>query len=192
MKKAIRDISLGQNDFVIRGSDNDVISTGAGQDFIISGGGNDTIDSGDDSDMVIAGAGNDIISGGGSQDFLFGDAGNDIIFGGSGMDWTYGGEGDDVIMGGAGADRIWGQLGNDRFDFNNINESNSAGRDAIFDFVQGTDLIDLSDLDAFGISNLADITITNNGTYTFIEANNVDFEIQLSGVINLNNSDFIF
>lgn len=192
MKKTTRDISLGQNDFVIRGDSNDFISTGAGQDFIISGGGNDIIDSGSGSDMVIAGSGNDIIYGGGSQDFLFGDDGNDIIFGDSGADWIYGGEGNDVITGGTGADKIWGQMGNNRFDFNNINESNSTGRDSIFDFVQGSDVIDLSNLDVFGINSFSDITITNNATNTFVEANNVDFEIQLSGIINLNNSDFIF
>lgn len=180
------------NDFVVTGDNDDDISTGPGQDFIISGGGNDTIFSGSGSDMVIAGAGNDKIFGENGQDFLFGGTGNDEINGGEGSDWLFGGEGDDILIGGLGADKIAGGEGSDTYKYTSVVESSNSFFDIIFGFEQGTDVIDLSDLSAEGISSFADITVNNQGGTTTISGNGVDFFVQLKGGFDLTDADFIF
>ena len=180
------------NDFIITGDDDDDISTGIGQDFIISRGGDDTVVSGMGSDMVLAGSGNDRIFGENDQDFLFGGTGNDEVNGGEGNDWLFGGEGDDLLIGGLGADKISGGEGVDTFKYVSTFESNGSFFDIIFGFEQGTDIIDLSELDFDGISSFADITVDNQGGTTTIAGNSVDFFVQLNGGHDLTASDFVF
>jgi Ca2+-binding RTX toxin-like protein len=180
------------NNFIITGNNDDDISTGLGQDFIISGGGDDTVNSGADSDMVLAGDGNDTIIGENGQDFLFGGKDNDKIYGDEGNDWIFGGEGDDFIEGGLGADKLVGGVGNDVFNYKSAVESTGSFFDIIFGFQQGSDLIDLSELDFDGISGFSDITVDNQGGTTTIAGNNTDFFVQLKGGFDLVEADFIF
>lgn len=63
----------------------------------------------------------------------------------SGNDDFKGSSGRDYIIGGLGADTMAGGGGTDFFDFNTVAE---AQRDVIMDFVRGTDIIDLSTIDA--------------------------------------------
>ena len=56
-----------------------------------------------------------------------------------------------VLIGGVGEDTMTGAAGIDRFDFNTVAEiGNGATRDVITDFLEGTDDIDLSTIDANG------------------------------------------
>lgn len=86
------------------------------------------------------------------DDYLYGNAGKDMLFGLEGNDWLYGqsdddkldgGDGNDHLFGGDGNDTLTGVAGNDVFVF-----QANAGNDRIVDFTQGSDIIDLTALDA--------------------------------------------
>lgn len=83
--------------------------------------------------------GNDVLDGGSGNDILVGGGGDDTLLGGSGNDTLTGGNGEDVLTGGSGADR---------FVFGEIADSNPGAADLITDFVRGSDIIDLSAIDA--------------------------------------------
>ena len=124
---------------------------------------------------------------------------SDRLFGGNDDDKLIGGHGRDLLVGGAGADVLSGFDGTgagdgatDIFDFNLLTESDSTSHDLIVDFEQQIDKIDLSDLSTQGISGIADIAISDDGTNTYIKGVNVDFLVELSGVYALGASDFIF
>lgn len=79
------------------------------------------------------------ISGGMGDDTIIGDAAANVILGD---------DGDDLIIGRIGIDVLTGGAGVDVFDFNAAVESFAGGGDQITDFVSGTDIVDLSDIDA--------------------------------------------
>jgi len=85
---------------------------------------------------------------GAGKDVVKASDGADIILGGDGNDRLLGQSGDDVIDGGAGNDKIKGQAGFDTFAF-----APGGGRDKLFDFTQGEDLIDVR---AYGFESFAD------------------------------------
>ncbi len=70
------------------------------------------------------------------------------IFGGQGADTIAGSQSGDLITGGLGADSLRGGGGADAFIYRSTEESASAGSDHILDFTGGSDLIDLSAIDA--------------------------------------------
>ena len=187
-------------DFVISGKGDDSISPGSygtfplidDNDFVIAGDGNDFVQSGDDQDFVFGGKGEDSIAGGEGNDFLFGGDDNDFIRADEGNDFIFGGNGNDIIFGDQGADIITGGSGADSFYYEHINESNAFASDLIKDFEQGVDVIDVSFLSPWGINDFSDVTVSNNGANTIIEANNSNFEIELAGVYNITGSDFVF
>lgn len=114
-----------------------------------------------ESDYIQGLAGNDSISGGGQKDNLLGDAGNDFMTGGAGDDLLRGGDGNDVLRSGDGNDTLGGEIGNDSLyggrgdDLFVIGD----GQDRIFDFVDGTDQILLTNGLTFD-----DLTITASTT----------------------------
>jgi len=103
-----------------------------------------------------------------------------------------GGKGADILFGGFGADTLKGGKGKDTFVFDLLSDSNSDAWDVITDFKQGKDTIDLTGLAIEGIDDFSDVTITDNGTDTFVTANSADFQIELSGVHALIDADFIW
>lgn len=100
--------------------------------------------------------------------------------------------GNDNILGSHGADILTGGADADNFDFNSFVDSNSSTCDTITDFVRGEDTIDLVGLSGAGITQFSDFTVSNDGTDTFVEANSYDFEIKLTGVLALDETDFDF
>ena len=140
--------------------------------------------------MLIGLQGSDYLDGGNGEDVLLGGLGNDYLAGRDGSDIILGGFGADVILGGDDSDNLSGGFGNDRFVYSNLGESIATGRDVITDFMQGSDVLDFVSLAFFGINAFADVAVTNDGVNTFVSDNNSDFEIELSGVIALNDSDF--
>ena len=151
------------------------------------------------------GSGHDNVQGGNATDTLNGGAGNDILNGGNG---------NDVLTGGMGTDSLTGGGGADIFVYAEQAESGpGAARDKISDFVQGADRIDLSDMDAnsttpatedftfigtaaFG-SVAGQLRYTASGGITVIEGDTdgnglADFQIELTGEIPLQSTDFIF
>lgn len=144
----------GAGDDEIHGNaGNDVLNGGTGDDALYGDQGNDNISGDDGNDQMYGGTGNDSLlggnghdelNGGDGQDYLAGGAGNDQLNGGAGVDKIVGGSGSDTIDGGAGNDNLWGgdwsaDGSQDTFVFNS-----GTGKDYIFDFETGIDLIDLT------------------------------------------------
>nr|WP_319385645.1 M10 family metallopeptidase C-terminal domain-containing protein [uncultured Roseibium sp.] len=97
---------------------------------------------------AIGGSGNDIIYGNELANELRGLGGNDSLVGR---------DGDDVLIGGTGVDTMEGGEGRDTFVFEDGDTGNSFSTwDIITDFVVGLDLIDLSGIDADGLSGIID------------------------------------
>ena len=94
----------------------------------------------------------DVISGGNVANVLFGDAGDDTLLGRGG---------DDTLIGGLGGDTLGGGAGADTFVYRNVDESSGDAADRITDFETGSDVIDLSAVDA-------DETVARNQAFTFI------------------------
>ncbi|HWO55931.1 MAG TPA: Ig-like domain-containing protein, partial [bacterium] len=192
------------NNFVAgENSVSDIITGGSGNDLIFGGTGNDTLNGGAGNDLLVGGDGNDTLNGENGNDWLIGGAGNDILNGGAD---------NDVLIGGTGRDSLTGGSGNDIFKFNVTGDSttNTATADLIIDFVQGQDLIDFSAIDASGAAgdqaflwggNTA-ATIANSVTWSVSGGNTIvrfdntgngtaDMVVVLTGIHNLNQSDFI-
>jgi Ca2+-binding RTX toxin-like protein len=132
-----------------------------------------------------------------------------------------GNSGNNVLTGGLGKDKLAGKLGADTFDYNATKESAVGTKhDIIQDFKHGTDKIDLSTIDAdtttggngaFTLLTTLDAAFTGHaGELHFtsiLNASNVrtgtmvegdvngdgvaDFQIELSGIVNLTAIDFI-
>jgi Ca2+-binding RTX toxin-like protein len=163
------------------------------------------------------GAGTDTLI---SIENLTGSAFADILTGNDGGNVLSGGAGNDRLTGGLGRDTLTGGAGNDVLDFNALAESGvGAGiRDVIIDFQRGFDDIDVSGIDAKA-SRTGDQNFSFIGTrefsgkagelhfQTFDEvgtANDItvvsgdvdgdrsaDFEIEIFGIHQLTNSDFL-
>jgi large repetitive protein len=95
-------------------------------------------------------ADNDTLNGNGGSDFLFGGAGTDTLNGGLGSDRLYGGAGSDSLVGGPGSDTMTGGTGSgsDTFVFSSVADSAPGAPDTIVDFVDSSDRIDMSAIDA--------------------------------------------
>ena len=114
--------------------------------------------------------------------------GDDRVQGGFGRDFLVGGLGNDRLKGNAGADSLLGGAGIDTFVFSGV-----PGNDTIFDFVSGTDKIDLT---AFGIG-FADLMFTASGANTTIDVDadsdsDLDFQITLLNAAAPAQADFLF
>ena len=118
----------------------DVVRGQEGNDLIFGGNGNDTLYGSVGSDTIEGNDGNDRILGDEEDDFLFGNMGNDRLYGGTGNDTLNGGDGDDVLYGDSTDSRIDGAVGADTFVFDL-----DDGNDQIWDFVAGTDVVQLED-----------------------------------------------
>jgi serralysin len=233
----------GGNDVLDGGAGNDTLSGGAGADTMTGGVGFDWVTyegaaagvtlnlgrtgtggdaAGDRYGSIegwIGSAHDDVCIGGNSAECLMGGAGNDMIEGGTGNDTLIGGIGNDTLLGGNGRDQLTGGDGSDTFRFDRGPETGRTltTRDVITDFLQGTDRIDLSRLDAntrvaadqsfiFNEAVLAQLTAPAQlvfrhemigGVEHTIVAGNVDtrlaadFEFALLGRYDLKATDFI-
>ena len=144
----------------------DLAFGGAGADQIFGGAGSDQLFGGAEADLMVGGADNDLLAGEVGDDQLFGGVGADQLVGGDGVDSLFGGEdgdllfggaggdtlngeaGGDVIVGGAGGDVLVGGAGGDLFLYQLATDSTNAAGDLIVDFTAGSDVIDLSQVDA--------------------------------------------
>ena len=153
--------SGNQDDVIVSGAGNDIISnSGAGDDTIDTGAGDDTVsDSGAGNDTIILGEGTNIMSDSG--------AGNDVITGGSGNDtMTDLGSGNDtatlfngvnIATGNSGDDTISGGTGVDTF---------SGGANA--DTLTGAGGADFLYGDNAGSKEVITYTVTNKGANTSV------------------------
>ncbi len=162
---------------------------------------------------LLTGSGNDDLSGNSNANKIQSSAGNDILRGWAGDDVLYGGTGADRLVGGLGRDLLYGGANDgdaDIFVFTAITDSaKGAARDVIFDFVSGTDDIDLAGMDANATlgGNQAftwgGTTAAANAVWYTVSGASVllrgdvngdgifDFEIQIAGVNTLAATDVI-
>ncbi len=183
----------GGNDTLLGGDGNDVMYGGSGHDSFDGGNGVDTVsfakstfaanvdlslhlimnDADSDFNESIVNVEN--LTGSNSSDILRGDSGDnrlvgmkgdDMLRGNGGNDTIQGGDGNDLITGGAGSDRLSGGNGNDTYIYTSTSDSGltAADRDVILDFLQGSDKISLTQIDA-------NTTISGNQAFSFIGSN---------------------
>lgn len=182
------------NDRLNGGSGNDRLRGGSGEDLIQGHTGNDLITGGKDDDTLEGGAGNDRIQGGSGADSIKGDQGNDrlngnhgndVLYGGSGKDLMSGGDGDDTLDGGRGQDHLTGGAGADVFVF-----GTNMQKDAITDFEDDVDMIDLS---AHGPAVISSLTFVQSGDDARIVVDAANFVVLRNfDVADLDAGDFIF
>lgn len=100
-----------------------------------------------------------------------GGTGNDTITGGSAADTLNGGGGNDSLAGGGGQDQLTGGAGTDNFIFAVGDSQGVIGlADVITDFVDGTDIIQISgvaDFSSTGGSDFADLAIDQSADRGF-------------------------
>ena len=200
------------------GAGNDTLFGFGGDDTLIGGAGADSLQGGDGNDRIVfdendswwsgdAGIDTAVYVGdsnityaldqGGFENAEFGD-GNDTIYGGEAVNNIDGGDGNDTIFGFGGSDTIIGGLGNDSLNGGAGADifvfSDNSGHDAILDFEDGLDVIDLSShsqiTDYNDILNLA----TQVGSDVIIDFGNGS-TIGLVGVdlsTELDQTDFLF
>ena len=142
-----------------------------------------------------SGSGNDVLTGNDAANNLSSGAGNDTLSGNGGNDVLIGGAGGDTLSGGAGADIF-------RFLANGDSQV-GAGRDTITDFTRGSDLIDLSALNAsrfIGTSlftgTAGDVRYAAFDGTTIVEVDSngdrvADFQVAVSGIAQLAIGDFL-
>lgn len=168
-----------------RGGD-DVLAGGDGGDRMNGGGGRDVLFGEDGDDVLNGGGGADDLFGGDDNDRLRGGGGADGLAGGAGVDELDGGEGDDFLDGGLGADELRGGAGADRFFF----APGQAEDDAIEDFEQGADRIDLS---AFGGLAFENLGLSQDGDDVVIDLGAGDtVRVRNAALADFDAGDFLF
>jgi Ca2+-binding RTX toxin-like protein len=200
---------------------NDTFIGGTGGDTMDGGSGIDTVDYSTDTTGVVVdlsvnfggidggSSGNDTlisienVLGTNLNDFFIGTSGNNVLNGLGGNDIMSGGFGSDKLTGGAGANTFKYQFTADSLP--------GTSHDVITDFVHGVDKIDLKFIDAIpsvsgdqafrfvagaGFGFEGDLRVAFVGGNTLIQGNTdtdstPEFEIQLSGLHPISNTDFI-
>ena len=195
------------------GNGNDQLTGGKNGDKLYGEHGDDSLIGGGGADRLFGQVGNDFLSGESGKDIIQGGAGDDTIQGDEGADKLLGGSGNDTIVGGFGQDKLWGNSGSDSFKYSAVDDSpvGATFRDKIFDFSSGSDLIDLSSIDAnestagnqsFSFQGMGgllgtaqELRFQHLGANTLISGSvngsGADFQIQLVGNINLTSADFV-
>jgi len=209
----------GESDNSISGgAGNDTLFGFGGDDTLIGGEGSDSLQGGDGNDRIVfdeddswwsgdagidtavyVGEGNITyaLDQGGFENAEFG-LGNDTIYGGAVDNNIQGGAGDDTIFGYGGSDTIIGGLGNDSL-YGGVGAdififSDNSGHDAVLDFENGLDVIDLSSHSQ--ITDFSDVLglATQIGSDVIIDFGNGS-TIGLVGVdlsTEIDQSDFLF
>jgi Ca2+-binding RTX toxin-like protein len=138
---------------------NDILVGGAGIDTMIGGLGDDTYEVTESGDVVVENAseGSDTVwahvnyaLSANIENLIYGGTGNFAGTGNSLNNLVMGGNGIDILDGGAGADTLIGGAGADTFVFSALSDMGvgAGNRDYIGDFIDGSDHIDFSAIDA--------------------------------------------
>jgi Ca2+-binding RTX toxin-like protein len=213
----------GAGDDLLYGENgNDILEGGTGYDVIHGGSGYDTACYANSYAGVTINLATGVASGGhavgdhlveiefvtGSShaDSLTGNDGRNILDGGGRNDTLVGGAGDDTLIGGFGKDTMAGGADKDVFVFRALGESRGttdANRDAITDFQQGLDHIDLKGLGNLGFvasepfhGAAGELNYAFSGANTIVSADvngdlAADFALEVNGHVNFTAADFL-
>lgn len=191
------------NDKIQGGNDVDYMDGGYGTDVLVGYDGNDAQYGSFGNDSIFGGRGNDLILGEDGDDALRGNKGNDTIDGGFGSDRMYGGSGSDLMEGFEDVDYILGERGNDTIEGGEGNDKLTGGTgadvfvmdfgggyDAVRDFEDGTDLMDVSKM---GINDFSQVTTSAVTAGVKVDMGGGDiFLLEGAALADINGSDFIF
>ncbi|HYJ31101.1 MAG TPA: calcium-binding protein [Allosphingosinicella sp.] len=174
--------------------------------------GDDSLEGRGAPDLLEGGDGADLLAGLGGDDVLEGGAGADTLDGGDGRDTLHGGDGADLIIGGHNRDLLTGGGGADTFRFGHTDGGHGAFADRIADFTPGTDLIDLSQMDAdpgqsgrqaftfigsaafSGTPGEVRVETRDGDTWVLIDGHGgatASIEIAMTGTVSITGADFI-
>ncbi len=218
------------NDTLKGEENNDTLHGGAGADRLDGGAGTDTVSYADASKAVTASLAKASINTGYAMgdsyvsvenltgtiyaDKLTGNNSANVLNGSSGNDVLKGEGGADTLLGEKGADDLYGGSGKDLFVFKALTDSTvkSSGRDTIFDFQAGSDLIDVSGIDANAKSSgnqkfsfihtdsfhgkPGELRFVKNGSETYVHGDvdgdrKADLAIHIDSLVTLKTSDFL-
>lgn len=140
------------NDYIVGSFGNDRLFGKAGSDSLYGGGDQDTLYGGNDADILNGNDGHDEMGGGSGNDSIHAGDGDDIVYGGLGDDTINGFDGADTLYGGAGDDLVYLGARDGRRDVYGTVTDN--GKDTIWRFEDGIDVLDLSGSD---FTSFADI-----------------------------------
>ena len=184
-------------------SGDDTMDGGTGDDYVLGREGDDLIFGSEGNDRLYGDlegqSGNDTLYGGAGDDHVLGAAGDDELYGGKGDDWVDGGTGNDELYGGAGNDTLYANWGDNTLEGGEGEDtfvfipSPGGGTNAITDFADGEDNIDMSRIE--GISGFEDLTITADGNDAVIDLSGHGagtIRLQNTSVDDLDATDFLF
>lgn len=168
----VRD-SEGKHVYSYGSSDDVCFYGGEGADYLYGGAGNDRLYSYADDPLTLIDFGNDRLYGGSGNDKLYAGSGNNYLDGGDDDDELYGGDEDDELYGGSGNDFLKGNFGNDRYVGGTGNDifcfdlncgSGGTGKNIIYDYEVGKDIIRFEDRLAWQSYSVSGSDVTLNLT----------------------------
>ena len=168
----VRD-SEGKHVYSYGSSDGVCFYGGEGADYLYGGAGNDRLYSYADDPLTLIDFGNDRLYGGSGNDKLYAGSGNNYLDGGDDDDELYGGDEDDELYGGSGNDFLKGNFGNDRYVGGTGNDifcfdlncgSGGTGKNIIYDYEVGKDIIRFEDRLAWQSYSVSGSDVTLNLT----------------------------
>lgn len=178
----------GNGDDTLRGQNaSDVLYGNDGNDDLYGEGFTDTLYGGNNDDALYGGgsadslfgeSGNDYLEGQNGADTLDGGSGADSLNGGARNDELHGGADNDTLLGSTGDDRLYGDGGSDVFQF----RANHGTLDRIYDFEDGSDIIEFN---IAGIDGISDLTLTN--VFSGVD---IDYGTGTVRVVGLSDTDF--
>lgn len=165
------------DDLLLGGNGDDGLSGGWGNDALDGGNGDDTLSGGWGGDALDGGNGDDLLVGGlvalvsfPDDDLLRGGNGDDTLRGLPGDDTLEGGDGDDVLVPDAGRDVLYGGHGADTFVFGFgaplVPGTLIDTGDRIMDFEQGSDVLDLRNLNRMNSPDDLEFTFIGDAPFT--------------------------
>ena len=178
------------DDILFGRAGDDVLNGGAGIDRLyvaldsnitltntqVTGDGTDTFSSVEFANLY-GGGGNNLIdatSATSLKTIIKGNSGNDTLIGGAKNDNIEGGDGNDLLIGGSGVNSLSGNGGADIFVL-----KSTEGRDVIFGFSDGVDLLNLA-----GSTSFSDLNIFSNAAGTAVIIRDTSNDNQLLAIIN--------
>lgn len=191
---------LAASDYVSSANPSKFLSTGAVENQMAGTDEGDVIAGTQGHDSIMSGDGDDIVYSGAAGSLIDGKSGDDLLIGSQEADRLDGGAGSDTLIGGAGRDVLTGGEDADRFVMSHPDDTQRKASDLIRDFEVGTDVIDVTGLGYYGVTESAAeegmlrVAYSEASNRTYIRDDYSEFDLALSGDYRglIGNDDFEF